>query len=903
MTRGWRGALTLSAAFYAGFAAGVAMATWPLVLGLATLWPPHHDARVFTWVMASQGRRLLTDPLALFHGNAFYPNGESLAYTEVLLPPTLLGLPGFLWGNPVLTYNLLVLALWPLNGVAMAWVAYALTGSRSAGWLAGAVFCLSPYFTEYYLEFQMLLAAALPIALFAWVRWLETQESRWLLLALGALLVQGLTTWYYAIILGLALAALAGGFLCLRWHGWQWRRVLPALALGGLATGAILLPFALPYLAIHREFGFERGLTETAEHYADLATFVEPGRRSLFYHYVLTGHVAETSAFAGFTVLALAIGSLVWAGRDHRPGGRAAWLGRALLVILGLTIVAFGWAVALHPGGGRPGSLRVAVLLDVIVVLAFALLALRGWAMRGAPRALTRGDWTRLLLAFTVVFAILALGPVVHFGRRPLGPGPYVAFYDVLLPLRAIRVTARFAVIYVAGVALLAALGLAAVEERLRARPGWRRLAVAAVFVAVAAEYAVAPAAYLHETVAPRPVDALLRADPEDVAVLEWPLNVRMADADAMVRSLWHRKLLVNGLSGFMPPDVRDLSTLLSTPGSPFPLPEAQAALRRIYPLRYLVVRLGDDNLPPIGRPSWLALRQIQPPLLRFRGTFGSEDLYEIVPLPEQAVTLERRVSYDVLRRHSRLELALRPRATGPDLEQWTTVSLDGRPVERLPLDHGTRATLSLGRASSLAVPNVITLEYGYRRPLAALDDVRYRIGTTGVTAPGDIRVLSAGQPDVASGAHEEAGSVQLNGVELAPRSRGYNMVALDTEGRVVAAAAFDTFFRLEAPGQLASWIAALPAGVIVAGAVRDEASGRLTEEAVAALRALGVTGDLRGRFREAHGFVGVKGAAPGTAFEALGPAPVELRVGRVELVTGRPETRLGFELTEFALR
>ena len=94
--------------------------------------------------MARMARRLVAEPLHLFHGNAFYPSGSSLAYSEFLLPPTLLGLPGFLWGNPILTYNLLLLALWPLNGLAIAWAAHRLTRSWSGAWLAGAIFCLSP---------------------------------------------------------------------------------------------------------------------------------------------------------------------------------------------------------------------------------------------------------------------------------------------------------------------------------------------------------------------------------------------------------------------------------------------------------------------------------------------------------------------------------------------------------------------------------------------------------------------------------------------------------------------------------------------------------------------------------------------------------------------------------------
>jgi hypothetical protein len=54
--------------------------------------------------------------------------------------------------------------------------------------------------------------------------------------------------------------------------------------------------------------------------------------------------------------------------------------------------------------------------------------------------------------------------------------------------------------------------------------------------------------------------------------------------------------------------------------------------------------------------------------------------------------------------------------------------------------------------------------------------------------------------------------------------------------------------------------------------------------------------GDLRGRYREAHAFVGVKGARPGSALERVGGATVSLAVGR-------PPEGLGMELTDFALR
>src|SRR5262249_33048813 len=279
--------------------------------------------------------------------------GETLAFSEPLLLPSLLGLAGFVWGNPVLTYNLLLLALWPLNGVAMAWAAHRLTGSRAGAWVAGAVFCLSPYFTEYHVEFQMLLAAPLPVVIYAWVRWLETQSSRWLAVVLAGLAVQGLTTWYYTIILGLALVTLALGVLCLRWRGWAGPRMLGALALGAAGVGLVLGPVAWPYVVTWRELGFERHLADSAGHSADVLTFLERGAPSLLSAPDPAGHPTETATFVGFTVLALAVvATAVWLRRSPTLPPPVAGLARALrmllIPVLAVAVALCGWPVARH---------------------------------------------------------------------------------------------------------------------------------------------------------------------------------------------------------------------------------------------------------------------------------------------------------------------------------------------------------------------------------------------------------------------------------------------------------------------------------------------------------------------------------------------------------------------------
>ena len=141
-------------------------------------------------------------------------------------------------------------------------------------------------------------------------------------------------------------------------------------------------------------------------------------------------------------------------------------------------------------------------------------------------------------------------------------------------------------------------------------------------------------------------------------------------------------------------------------------------------------------------------------------------------------------------------------------------------------------------------------------------------------------------RPGVAAGAQRgqetgDFGHIYVDGEERSLNRRGYNLVAVSPDGRVLDSANFDTHADPAANTRLAEWVAALPAGTRVAGAVRDEASQNLTQEGVDALRSLGVGSDLRGHFRWGHAFIGQKGVRTGTAREAMdGVRPVQLSLG-----------------------
>jgi len=133
----------------------------------------------------------------------------------------------------------------------------------------------------------------------------------------------------------------------------------------------------------------------------------------------------------------------------------------------------------------------------------------------------------------------------------------------------------------------------------------------------------------------------------------------------------------------------------------------------------------------------------------------------------------------------------------------------------------------------------------------------------------------------------------------VSPNGRGYNVVVLNPQsGEVEQTATFDTHLEEGASQALAVFFSGVPPGRIVAVAAADEASRLLSPEAVAALKTIGATGDLQGRFRWGHAIIGVQGASPGSALEVLDwMRPVTLSAGEGAM---EPELAAAFATITF---
>ncbi|MGB9301906.1 MAG: interleukin-like EMT inducer domain-containing protein, partial [Anaerolineae bacterium] len=265
-----------------------------------------------------------------------------------------------------------------------------------------------------------------------------------------------------------------------------------------------------------------------------------------------------------------------------------------------------------------------------------------------------------------------------------------------------------------------------------------------------------------------------------------------------------------------------------------------------------LLIDLGSDEARPHLGEGW--------------SESGAEQVW--------AQRREARFLVSLSREHQHMTMRIFAPGPGQGLE----VVLNGHSATSLRLSEGWHEYEVL-LPKRLLRDGLNELHFRFHRlfPVDGIREGGYEIGDTGVTCPVNILVKSAGE-EVG-----DFGHIYVDGRNVSPDERGYNVVVLDpVSGAVEGTGHFDTFASEEESTRLAEFITGIPDGRIVAVAVEDEASLHLTEEAVLALRTIGAREDLRDMFRWEHAIIGVKGAEPGQALEAMGLLrPVSVRAGQ----------------------
>ena len=400
----------------AAYVSATFVMTWPYVnYGHFATAGYEGDARLVTWILAWDNHAVI-DGWPLFRANAFFPAPDSLRYNEHAFGLSLFTLPWTLAGaSPTLAYNLTWWAAFVLNGLASFAYLRRVVTQDLAAFMGSLVFTFSFYVMLHaHGHLQLIWAWGLPASLLLAERWFDRPSAGRLAAWVVTLWLLVLTSWYLAVMVVTANAALALVLLATSSDVargptrpgtrqlWGWRGLHLAAAV--LALGITVFPFARHYA------GLNASRTEAAAGSATLASYWVPPANSLAGRWWLA-HIddrpgsiwGEQSLFLGWIALVLAgIGMAALLRRRDIP--RRAWvfpllalggcllsLGPDLGVLGGSTLAPFWWLSGLPGIGGIRAPARFAVLVT---------LGVGGLAAIGASALLRRrGPWTRVLVA------------------------------------------------------------------------------------------------------------------------------------------------------------------------------------------------------------------------------------------------------------------------------------------------------------------------------------------------------------------------------------------------------------------------------------------------------------------------------------------------------------------------
>jgi hypothetical protein len=302
------------------FVAAAILHTWPLASAPGS-WGrvDNADTALNAWAIAWVGMALPRDPLHLFNANIFYPEPRTLAFSEVMLPQAVLAAP-LTWAgfDPVLVYNLLVMAGFALSGWAMAWVVSRWTGDRAAGIIAGLAYAFNAHTLVRFAHLQAMHVQYLPLALMALDVLLKAPNARWALLLAAACVLQALTSNYLLVMTAIAMVAAAA----VRRETWRPSQLV-AFTLAGIVSAALLAPFLYPYWQAHTEQGLVRTFDDVATYSATWRDWLVTG--GTLHHRLWSHRFGATSAlFPGIAVTLLALAAIVTGRAWRDPRARMA---------------------------------------------------------------------------------------------------------------------------------------------------------------------------------------------------------------------------------------------------------------------------------------------------------------------------------------------------------------------------------------------------------------------------------------------------------------------------------------------------------------------------------------------------------------------------------------------------
>jgi hypothetical protein len=471
-----------------------------------------NDGRLLAWTLAWDNHKLLTDPINLFNpetgifqANIYYPNQNTLTYSEHAFGISLLSLPAYILsgGNPVVGFNFVMLLCYVLNAFCGYLLVKYLTKSTQAGIIGGSIFAFCSFRILNFGHLQNMPIFYMPLMLLFLYKFIETKKLKYIIGVAVCLLLQSLSSWYHMIFIFLLFACFAGYFLYRRFFT---KKDLISLAISVFVVLLLIIPFAIPYFSFNNKNKSAYDINELKTYSADLGGYLLPSPNTFLHDKVLTPlRITKTNWQENFNFLGY--------------------------IPLLLSLVSFL----------RIKNRKLSIDLQ-----------------------LSKSKF--IFIGTGLLFALLSFGPFLRFNdittRIPL---LYFLVYYLLPPIRFIRAVSRFSTVVFLMLAILSSFGFVKILNRLKNRFVGYVLTVFLIALIVFEYYPYKQFFEFSDVASIPEIYTEIRDNPEVKSIVELPIDVGPFETTGYIYwAGYHLKPLVNGYSGYEPPTYQFIKDILS---------------------------------------------------------------------------------------------------------------------------------------------------------------------------------------------------------------------------------------------------------------------------------------------------------------------------------------------------
>ena len=572
---------------------------YPLSLNLNDSVHDPGDPMLTTWIIGWMQNQILNDPLHLFEGNVFYPYHNTLTFSEHLFTQALFSLPlRLVIKNPLLIHNIIFMLTYILAAYFTFLFVRHLTKNDYAGVIGGMIFAFSAFHMSQTPHIQVLSSGAIPLTFLYLHRYFQDKRLKHSILFSFFFTAQALACIYYGLFsISILILILPLFFL------FNWRKVslnfLAKLGVPLVFSGGILLVFYLPYIELFKRTGLRRYITLGV----DVGNYLAPMAQSVFFQGLATLGRNERHLSPGIIAFALLIFCLIYKVDTLKNFPLA--LRRTGIVLFNI-FLGLGILCALQDSFFINFLFIRVTSYQLFLISFLALFALficwLYFFLTQANRLEEELRWDNryfFLYIILIIWAfLLSFGNTFsYFGRYAVRlPLPFTWFYDYVPGFKGIRVPPRYAVYVILGISVIAGYGLKYFFQYLKKTK--IRFAVAAVLlILLNLEFLTIPHRKVTLPVGKDlpPTYDWIRDNAGDSVIMELPLwSAPGRNSVYMFYSLFHKKKIVNGYSGYIPPSSLYFNGVFKT----FPSDLTLDVLRELN-VKYLVLHTGmwDDEL------------------------------------------------------------------------------------------------------------------------------------------------------------------------------------------------------------------------------------------------------------------------------------------------------------------